>query len=129
MSGDQGMHHVERRGAPCTCDPLAIHDKKRLFDDERRQRLRQGGRVFPVNGHAVAIHNAGHGQYRRATRNAAEKYSAPRKMPQPLKHPLIAKCDGIPACNDKYKVEIDLFAEVGLRLDDDSAGTGCRGLR
>ena len=72
LAGDQGQHHVERRGAAGTGEAVAVDFEQAAGGLDFREGFREAGQVLPVDGAFIAVEQAGFGQQMRAGADRAD---------------------------------------------------------
>jgi hypothetical protein len=78
--GNQVQHHVHRRRAAGTRQPVAVDLVQLIGAFQVRERLAEAEDVFPVNGTAIAGEHAGTGQQVRAGGERADGDTAGRRL-------------------------------------------------
>ena len=83
LAGDHGQHHVERRRAASTGKTVPVDFKQAARGIDFREGFREARQVFPVDGAAIAIENAGLRQQMRPGADGAYVIAPPRRLAQP----------------------------------------------
>ena len=109
--GDERMHHVERRHAAGAGHPVAVDHVTRAAQRQIGKFLGKGLRMFPVDGHAVAGHDAGAGKDERPTRDAAHAHASLRQAPEPGEGGAMDELGRVAAGADEEQIEIEIVAD------------------
>ena len=83
MRGDQRVHHVHRRGAAGTGDPVAVDDEQRALDPQIGRHLGKGRGIFPMHRHPPVPHQPRPRQDDRPAGHAPHHHTGARLPRQP----------------------------------------------
>ena len=122
--GDQGVHQIERRHASGAGHAVTVDDIAGAGQEQIGKFLGEGRSMFPVDGHAIAAHDAGTRENERPARHAADAKPALRQLPQPGEGRAMGELRRIAAGADEQQIEGEIIADAGIRRDGGARGRG-----